>query len=278
MTAFFLSSLRLGLPLIFAGMGGVIAESSGVVTLCLEGTLLVSAFAAAVVSYSFESSAMGLIAGMLAGCLFMGIHAFFTQKARIDHIISGVALNLCAAGLTPLFCKMFFDSTTNTPSLPEEVRIHSLIPFFICALAVPILVHFLLKHSRFGLRLRAAGDGPEALTTAGVSVTQVRTQALLLAGVVISLGGSYLSIAHSDQFIRDMTSGKGFIALAAVILGKWKPLPTFLACIFFSCMEALQLVLQNTAWRGFVLPVQWVQAIPYILTLIVLVSVSARKR
>lgn len=278
MSEFFFSSLRLGVPLFFAAMGGLIAERSGVATLCLEGALLISAFAAAVADHYTHSPFLSLLVAMMASSFFMSLHAFLTQKTKVDHIISGVALNLLAAGLTPLLCKLLFDNTTNSPSLPSNARIHSLWPFFVSALSLPFLIHFLLYKTAFGLRLRSCGDGPEAVTAAGLSVGKTRALSLILSGICISFGGSYLSIAHSDQFVRDMTAGKGFIALAAVIFGKWKPIPTLFSCFFFAFMEALQLNLQSVGFGGFTLPVQWVQAIPYLLTLVVLVTAIGAAR
>jgi len=238
----------------------------------LEGALLVSAFSAAVVGHYTGQATLSILAAMLTSAGFMFLHAFFTQNKKMDHIISGVALNLLAAGITPLLCKLLFDNTTNTPSLASEMRIRNLYPFFLGALSLPFLIHFLLYYTRYGLRLRGAGDGPEAVMTAGLSVKKIRTSALILGGILVSFGGSYLSIAHSDQFIRDMTAGKGFIALAAILFGKWRPIPTLFACLLFAFMETLQLTLQTFEWNGFTFPVQWVQAFPYVLALLVLVS------
>jgi len=264
------STLRLSAPLIFAAMGGVLCERSGVATICLEGILLISAFAAATLDVFTSSPILSVLFGMLAGSAFMGLHAFLTQKIKTDHIISGVAINILAAGLPPLLSQTWFGSSTNTPSVASHARLSEAWMVGI-SLLLPLGIHYLFFRTSFGLRIRSAGDGPEALQTAGVSPVKVRTLALLLGGALTSLGGSYLSIGHSSQFLRDMTAGNGFIALAAVIFGKWRPIPAFLAALFFGFTEALPMTLQGLAWRGIIVPVQWIQIIPYLLTLGILV-------
>jgi simple sugar transport system permease protein len=271
------SSLRLSTPLVFAALGGLLCERAGVATICLEGVLLISAFTAATVDVFTSSPLTSILVGMIAGSAFMGLHALLTQKAKADHIISGVAINILAAGLPPLLSQAWFGSSTNTPSVPSNARLSE--PAIIAAaLILPLAMHYLIYRTSFGLRLRSAGDGPEALQTSGISVGRVRTLALLLGGALTSIGGSYLSIGHSSQFLRDMTAGSGFIALAAIIFGKWRPIPVFLASLFFGFTEALPMILQGVTWRGLSLPVQWIQAIPYVLTLGILVTTVGSAR
>jgi ABC-type uncharacterized transport system permease subunit len=271
------SSLRLSTPLVFAALGGLLCERAGVATICLEGVLLISAFTAATVDVFTSSPLTSILVGMIAGSAFMGLHALLTQKAKADHIISGVAINILAAGLPPLLSQAWFGSSTNTPSVPSNARLSE--PAIIAAaLILPLAMHYLIYRTSFGLRLRSAGDGPEALQTSGISVGRVRTLALLLGGALTSLGGSYLSIGHSSQFLRDMTAGSGFIALAAIIFGKWRPIPVFLASLFFGFTEALPMILQGVTWRGLSIPVQWIQAIPYVLTLGILVTTVGSAR
>jgi simple sugar transport system permease protein len=271
------SSLRLSTPLVFAALGGLLCERAGVATICLEGVLLISAFTSATVDAFTLSPVTSILVGMIAGSTFMGLHALLTQKAKADHIISGVAINILAAGLPPLLSQAWFGSSTNTPSVPSQARL-SESWIIAAALVLPLAIHYLIYRTPFGLRLRSAGDAPEALQTAGISVGRVRTLALLLGGALASLGGSYLSLSHSSQFLRDMTAGRGFIALAAIIFGKWRPIPVFLAALFFGFTEALPMILQGVTWRGVSLPVQWIQAIPYVLTLGILVTTVGSAR
>ncbi|MFM8270413.1 MAG: ABC transporter permease [Pseudomonadota bacterium] len=277
MIEIFFSSLRLATPLVYAALGGLLGERSGVATICLEGVLLISAFTAASVDSLTSDPFLSVLAAMIAGATFMGLHGFLTQKAHVEPIISGVAINLLAAGLPPVLSQAWFGSSTNTPSIPSSARLSELL-VVILALVLPWVIHYLVYQTRFGLRIRSAGDGPQALETAGVSPVRVRIYALLLGGALTSLGGSYLSIGHSSQFLRDMSAGNGFIALAAIIFGKWRPIPVFLAALFFGFTQSLPMVLQGVVWNGFTLPIHWIQAVPYVLTLVILVSTAKATR
>lgn len=272
MKELFLSTLRLSVPLIFAAMGGLFIETSGIACLCLEGILLFSAFGSAAVAFVSSNPFLGVGAGILVGAVLMWIHGVLTQKGKIDPIISGIVVNLMAAGLTPLLCKALFDNTTNTPSLPSSARLSTGWGWILAIGILPCLVHLVFYYTRFGLRLRSAGEGPEALETAGVSTSKTRLKAAWVGGMIVSVGGTYLSIAHSSQFLRDMSAGRGFIALAAIIFGKWRPIPTFLSCILFGFAEASQMYLQNIRLGDFAIPVQWVQALPYLVALMILVT------
>lgn len=266
-----LSSLRLATPLIFAAMGGLFCERAGIATICLEGVMLFAALASAMVAYWTQDPWMGLAAGMVAGTIAMTLHAFLSVTAKSDRIISAVAVNMLAAGITPLACKFFFTSPTNTASLPLDGRLPQ-VPMVIAALILPLLTHFFFKKTSWGNWVFAAGEGPAALETSGVSLKWTRYLALAVGGALASLGGIYMATSHASQFTRDMTSGRGFIALAAIIFGKWKPIPTFLACLFFGLTDSLQIQLQSTKLGGFDVPIQFLQALPYLITLSVLVG------
>lgn len=249
--------------------------------------MLTSSFAAAAVDYYTHAPYFSLFCGLVVGMLTMGMHAFLTIQAKADAIVSAVAVNIFAAGLTPVLSKALFGSATNTPSIPLEARIrdwHFLpepfdqSPLIYVALAIPFALHFLLYRTGWGLRILGVGDGPAAVETSGVSVKRTRYLALLLGGAIASLGGTYLSISHASQFTRDMTAGRGYIALAAVIFGKWRPLPTFFACLFFGLADALQIRLQNLSFFGVEMPVQFIQAFPYLVTLLVLVGFMGKSR
>lgn len=284
------SSLRLATPLIFAAMGGVLAERAGIATICLEGALTLAAWVAAVVNLSAQDPYVATLTALFAGAFALGLHSLLVQHGKSGAIVSGVAVNFLCSGLPPVLNKALYGSPTNTPSLPMEIRFTnwtipglSKIPFVgkvlfdhkplvYLALITPFALHFFLTRTGPGLRLWAAGDGAEALRAAGGNVVRVRWWALLLGGAVASLGGTFLSISHSSQFTRDMAAGRGFIALAAVIFGKWKPLPALAACLLFGFVDALQIRLQSSDIFGVQFPVQFIQVFPYVVTLIVLLG------
>lgn len=276
------STLRLSTPLLFAAMGGLLCERPGIATICLEGVMLVGAFTAATVTAFTHDAYLGVTCALFAGALTMGLHAFLSITARADQIVSAVAVNVLAAGITPFLCKLYFGSPTNSASLPLDERLRPVLlgqPLLVyLALALPFLLHFLLYRTKWGLRIIAAGDGPEALRTCGVSPLKVRYLSMLAGGAIASLGGVYLSISHSSQFTRDMTAGRGYIALTALIFGKWKPLPALAACLFFGFTDALQIRMQSAPILGFTFPVQFIQALPYLVTLVVLVAFVGHAR
>jgi simple sugar transport system permease protein len=271
------STLRLSTPLLFAAMGGFLAERSGIATICLEGVMLAGAWTAATVTYFTHNPWLGLLAGIGMGALAMSLHAFLTVTARADQIVSGVAVNILVAGLTPLFTKTLFGSPTNTGEIPLDFRLP---PTWLIASAclLPLVLHWAVYRTGLGLRLLAAGDGPDALRTAGVSPSLTRYAALFLAGAVTALGGIYLSTSHASSFTRDMTAGRGFIALTALIFGGWRPIPTLFACLFFGLTDALQINLQSISLGGYTVPVQFIQALPYLVTLLVLVVIGSKAR
>lgn len=266
------ATLRLSTPLILGAMGGIIAERSGVVTLCLEGVMLLGAWSAASVAYATDNPWAGLLAGSLTGVLAMSLHSSLVLLGKADAVISGIAVNFLAAGLTPVLNKVLFQSPTTTPSLSMQVRFSYLFSdeFLIyVALLLPLVCHFLFSRTRYGMRVIAAGDGPDALKTAGVSVKRIRFSALALGGFFCGLAGTFLSISHVSQFTRDMTAGRGFIALTALIFGRQKPIPTLLICLFFGFADGLQMRLQGVSLFGTVVPVQLIQSLPYILALLI---------
>lgn len=289
------SSLRLSTPLLFAAMGGLLCERAGVATICLEGVMIAGAWAAASVTFYTSDPYMGLAAGLAAGTVAMGLHALLTITARADAIVSGVAVNMITAGVTPVLSKTFFGTSSNTPSLamsdrflpvsipglsslPEIGSLFSQPWLIYLGLVLPLFVHYYLYQTGRGLRVLASGDNPEALRTAGVSPKRVRWTAMLAGGALVSLGGVYLSVAHASQFTRDMTAGRGFIALTAVIFGKWRPIPTFFACLFFGFFDAWQIRLQSEPLFGWEIPVNFVQSLPYLVALVVLAGFIGHAR
>jgi simple sugar transport system permease protein len=271
--AFFASALRLATPLLLAALGGVVSERSGVVNIALEGKLLAGAFAAACVAWATGDPWLGALAGAGAGVLVGAIHALGGGVLRGDQIVVGVAVNLFVLGATQFLMTVFFGSSANTPTFSGfRSGLFGLPPLvWVAFVAVP-LVHGLLARTRFGLRLRAVGEHPETAASLGLDPQWIRVRAVLLAGALAGLGGAYLAL-DAAQFVKNMSSGRGFIALAAVIFGKWRPGGAAAACVFFGLAEAAQIRLQGI---GF--PTQFVQMIPYVLTMVALAGFVGRSR
>ncbi len=298
----FSATIRISTPLIFAAMAGVFSERSGVVDISLEGKLLAGAFAAASAAAVTNSAWVGLGAAMITGFMLSLIHAFASITHKGDQVVSGVAINIIVSGLTVVLGMAWFHRSGQTPTLPSEARFMPIklpgvdtisnIPIigdiytklisgyniivYMAFLAV-FITYWVLFKTRFGLRLRAVGENPKAVDTAGISVNRLRYQAVLIGGILTGIGGTYISIAQNASFIRDMSAGKGYIALAAMIFGKWKPIPAMFACFLFGFLEALSMRLQGVSlpYIGKV-PVQLIQASPYILTVILLAGFVGR--
>jgi simple sugar transport system permease protein len=272
-----LSTFRVSVPLVFAAMGGVMSERSGVINIALEGLMLVGAFAAATGASFTHSPWMGALFGVLAGVALAAVYALFVIQFRADQIVAGTAINLFAFGVTPLLTKAFFDSTGATPSLALADRFGNQ-PLYL-ALVVVIGIAFWFRHSRLGLWLGFAGEHPEALSTAGIRVRTIRWFGVLAAGALAGMGGATLSIFLSSSFSRGMTAGRGFMALAALIFGKWRPIPTLFACLFFGLTDAVQIRLQGVpVFGGAPIPVQFIQILPYVFTVLVLAGFMGKSR
>jgi ABC-type uncharacterized transport system permease subunit len=268
--ALIFSTIRLATPLLLAALGGLFSERSGIINIALEGLMLAGAFTAAAVTHFVGSPWVGLLAGMAAGVLVAAIHAVACIRFKADQVVTGTAINILMLGVPAFISGALFASTGSTPQIPKE----NLIPWTPIILAFPILVPlvwYVLYRTPFGLRLRAVGENPEAADAAGISVTRVRYTAVLISGALAALGGAYLSIGQSSLFTRNMTSGRGFIALAALIFGKWRPVQTMLACLLFGFTEAIAIQLQGVKMpSGEEIPNQFIQIVPYLLTIIVL--------
>lgn len=272
---FILPVFRVSTPLILAAMGGLWCERSGVIQIGLEGFILVGAFFGAVTTLSMQNPYLGFFAAGLAGAMLSLLYGIVVLRYRANQIVAATAINLFAMGVPPFFSKIWYDSTGSTPPIPTESQFQVAPLYF--TLAVIILSSIVFHYSRFGLRLRFAGEHPEALASAGVSVRLKRWQGVILSGFLAGLAGGTLSIYLSSSFIRNMSAGRGFIALAAVILGKWKPIPTVLACLLFGITETAQIRLQGvTLWGTEPVPVQWIQILPYLITIIVLAGAVGR--
>lgn len=267
--------LRVSTPLIFAALGGMWCERSGVIQIGLEGFILVGSFFGAVATLHFSNPFLGLLFAGLGGFVLSLVYGICVLKFRANQIVAGTATNLFAMGIPPFLSKIWYDSTGSTPPIPSEFQFQ-VAPLFI--LAIVIFLSFIFyHHSRFGLRLRFAGEHPQALQSAGVSVEFKRWQGIALGGFLAGVGGGTLSTYLSSSFIRNMSGGRGFIALAAIILGKWRPLPTVFACLLFGFTEQIQMRLQGVVlWGTDPVPVQWIQILPYFITLVVLAGTLGR--
>ncbi|MFL5813162.1 MAG: ABC transporter permease [Bdellovibrionia bacterium] len=271
------SILRGSTPLLFAALGGFVCERSGVINIALEGLMLIGSFAAASAAYATGSPWLGLVAGILAGVALAAIYAVSVIPMRANQIVAGTAINLLAAGAAPFLCKIFFSSGRSTPSLEIGARFQSA-PMWI-ALAFVVLAALWSRYTPSGLWVRFAGENPEALAAAGVRVNRVRWFAVLMSGALSGLGGASLSIFLASSFSQNMTAGRGFMALAALIFGKWRPIPAAVACLLFGFTDALQIRLQGVVlWGSEPVPVQFIQILPYIVTVLVLAGFVGQSR
>jgi general nucleoside transport system permease protein len=283
------SVLRLSTPLILAALGGLYSERSGVINIALEGMMLAGAFTAAAVTIYAHNPWIGLLAAVMAGALVAWLHAVATINYKADQVVSGTAINILFLGVPALLSGALFDSTGATPQLPKEQVLPDILIFnpesspvlasifnqkplvYLAFLLVGVTVYVLYR-TRFGLRLRAVGENPEAADTAGVNVRRMRYAGVLLSGALAALGGAYLSIGQNSLFTRNMTAGRGFIALAALIFGKWDPVGALLACLLFGLAEAVAIRMQGTVN----VPNQFIQLIPYVLTMVALAGLVRR--
>ena len=277
LVAFLFSGLRLATPLIFAALGGLFSERSGVINIALEGLMLMGAFTAAVATYELNNPYLGLLCGMVAGGALALVYAIACIRFEADQVVAGMGINILMLGLPALISGSVYDSTGSTPQLAKNIQLPNFfdnrlnVATIIVLVLVPI-VYYILYKTPFGLRLRAVGENPAAADAAGVNVIRLRYTAVVISGLLAAAGGAYLSTGQSSLFTRNMTAGRGFIALAALILAKWRPVPVLLACLFFGFMEALTNQIQGVIKlpSGEDIPIQFIQMIPYVLTIIVL--------
>ncbi|MFM4965557.1 ABC transporter permease [Aeromonas bivalvium] len=295
------ATIRTAPPLILAAMAGMFCERSGVVNIALEGKLLAAAFASGAAAAVSGSAWIGLGAGAGISILFALLHGFATITHRGDQVVSGMAINILAAGLTVTLGRYWFDQGGQTPALSGAARFapidlpfarelydvpvlgqlysellsgHSLLEYLAFA-AVP-LAWWVLFRTRFGLRLRAVGEAPAAVDTAGISVVRMRYTALIIGGLLAGIGGTYLAVAQTAQFIPNMSAGKGFMALAALVFGKWRPWSAMAACLLFGFLDAVAIRLQGVSIGDFPIPVQAIEALPYVLTVFLLAGFIGR--
>jgi simple sugar transport system permease protein len=274
------ATLRVATPLILAALAGLFAERAGVVDVGLEGKMLAGAFAAAAVAHLTGSAWIGMAAAIGAGTALALVHAVACVTLRGNQVVSGMAINVLAAGLTATLALAWFQQGGQTPALSGAARFAAgfggqSAPTLIALALVP-LTAFLLWRTRFGLRLRAAGENPAAVDAAGVSVARLRYAGVLIAGVLSGMAGAVISTAQAAGFVVEMTAGRGFIALAALILGHWRPWPVLATCLVFGLLDAVAIRLQGAEVLGVAFPVQLVQALPYLLTVVLLAGFVGR--
>lgn len=270
------ATLRLATPLAFAAMGGFMSERSGVVNVALEGFMLVGAFTGAVLAHSFASEWLGWGGAFIAGLLIGAIYALFVIELKANQIVTGMALNLLVTGLIPFITKILFNSTGSTPTLPVDDRF-TWEPLAFLALLVAGITFWLYK-TRSGLWLLFAGEKPEALAASGVSVRKVRWIAVTLSGGLAAWGGASLSLFLASSYSPMMSGGRGYMALAALIFGKWMPVPAVCACLLFAFAEAMQIRLQGVQIAGFTIPFQFIQILPYVVTIIALAGFIGKNK
>jgi ABC-type uncharacterized transport system permease subunit len=273
------STVRFATPLLFGALGALVCERSGVINLAVEGTMLAGAFAAAAVAVLTGDPWLGLLAAILTGVAVGALHAGATVGFRADQVVAGMAINILALGGTAFASGALFGTIGSTPRLdgPASLGIVTLaglsgrVWLSILAFALVGALTIALYRTPWGLRLRAVGERPLAAEPAGISVPTYRVAAILVAGVLGALGGAYLSTAANTAFTRNMTAGRGFIALAAVILGRWHPVGALLGCLLFGFSEAIEIRIPRET-----VPDQVLQVFPHIITIVVLVVWAGR--
>jgi general nucleoside transport system permease protein len=288
------STIRMSVPLILACLAGLWSERSGIVDIGLEGKILTGAFAAACASYYFHTPWAGLLFAILVSVCMALIHGYASINQRGNQVVSGVAINMLALGLTSVIGNSWFKQGGRTPALDDATRFlpivfpgrealfatpvlgpiskifldHSVLTYFAIIL-VPLTAWALAK-TRFGLRLRAVGENPHAVDTAGISVATLRYQAVIIAGILCGIAGAYLSTSLSASFVRDMSAGRGFMALTALIFANWRAWPSLYACLLFGFLQAIANFMQGAHFFGVEIPVQVFNALPYVMTIILL--------
>ena len=298
------STLRVSVPLILCALAGVLSERSGVIDLGLEGKMLMTAFATAAAGVASGSLVVALAAALAVGVFLSMLHAYACVSHRGDQVVLGMAITMTAAGLSVVLGIAWFAQGGQTPPVPDSVRLerwfvgagdvvaqlpgvgkalqlalfgHNVLVY--TALGLVGCVWWLLYRTRFGLRLRAAGENPSMVDAAGVSVKGLRYQALAINGVLASLAGAYLVLAQNPSFIPNMAAGRGYMALAALIFGKWHPVGALWACLLFGFLDAVSIRMQGAVLPlvGEV-PVQAIQALPYVLTVVLLAGFIGHSR
>jgi simple sugar transport system permease protein len=273
--SFITQMIRIAVPYLFAASGGVIAERSGIISLGLEGYMLTGAFGATLGAHYTGSAWIGVLCGMLGALIFGLLHAVASIRYRADQVVTGIAINLLAIGVTRFFLKLAFASSSNSPRIAgfggDPVWHGFDNPLLWLGLLIIPVLAFLMYRTPYGLRVRAVGEHPDAAASLGIKTSLVQYVAVAISGILAGLGGVFLAL-DQHQFTDQMTAGRGFIAVAAVIFGRWDPVRAALACFLFAAAETLQIQLQGNQ----LIPSQFIEMIPYLLTIIALAGVVGR--
>lgn len=260
-------------PIIYAALGGVISERSGIINIGLEGMMAAGAFVAVAVSFATHSPVAGALAGIAAGACFGYLLAIAATRFKVDQIVAGTGINLICAGGAAYGLVVLFNQPGASPQVASLGTSYWIL--IVVAFAIALFLQWLLYRTPWGLRIRASGENPSAVVSAGLNPLALRMYAVVISGALAGLGGAFLSIGELNLYSDGMTAGRGFIALAAVIFGRWNPLGATAACVVFGFFEALQYVLQGqVAW----LPANAMQALPYIAALVALAGVTGKVR
>ena len=295
------STIRNAPVLIFAALAGLFAERSGVIDIALEGKILASAFASAAVAFATQNPWYGVAAGMAVSAALALLQGYVSITQKGNQLVAGIALNITLSGLTFVLAQFFFQQGGRTPDLGAARLFDLVLPGTRYVENIPLLgwiyahligghsalvylafglipvVHWVVYHSRFGLRLRACGENPHAADAAGVSVEKTRYMAMFVAGILCSFSGAYLAIVQSGFFLRDMSAGAGYLALTALVFGNWRPLYTVLGCLMFGFFGALQIQIEGVDLPGIGrIPGSLIQMVPYVVTVIVLAGLMAK--
>lgn len=269
--AFLFQTFRITIPYLLPSLGAVFSEKGGVVNIALEGILLCGAFATTIGTFYTNSILIGMFFGIAAGVLIALIHAYVTITFKANQIVSGIAINILAFGLTKFFCKIIFNSSSNSARIPGLETLNlPFNPYLVLAVILIAVSYYSIYKRRFGLRLTAVGENPEAADSLGINVNKTRYFGVLISGAFAGLGGSWLAF-DQHSFTDGMSAGRGYIALAAMIIGKWNPLGAAAACLLFGFAESFTLQFQDSG-----IPTQFIQMLPYLLTIIVLAGFIGR--
>lgn len=276
-------------PLIIAGVGGIFGERAGITNIGLDGSMLFGAFGAAMGSYYFNNAWLGLLCGVLTGVLVGLLHAYLCVTVKIDHVVSGLAINIFASSLTVYILSIAFQNKGNSPAVPTlpkvDIPLLSGLPVVgpvftnlsIITLAAPVLVaaaHILLNKHKFGMHVLSVGQKPQAAAVMGINVAKIQYQSIIIGGFCCGLAGSFLSISNMNMFVRGMVSGRGYIAIATILFGCYRPITVALAGLFFGFVDAMQIALQGSVN----IPGEFIQILPYLLTIIAVMVVMTRER
>ena len=289
-----ISTLSMATPLFITAAGAVYSERSGVINIALEGMMLIGAFFGVIGAYYTNSAWIGLLTAVVAAGLFAAIHAIICVKYKSNQVVSGVALNMLASGLTVFLVDVIFGVKGTSANVVTIPNVNSLIgisnadkslflykaldfsPIILAGIALVFFTHMILYKTVFGLRLRAVGEHAKAADTLGINVSKMRYSGVIISGLFAGLAGAFLSLSLAGNFRKDMSAGRGYIALAALITGKWKPINAFVASLFFGLAQAAEYFITSSVIFGVSIPQQFIQMLPYVLTIIILAGFIGR--